>query len=190
MLLVGLGNPGEEYANTRHNAGFMAVDAIASAYDFPEFREKYSGLLSEKEINGVKVRLFKPQAYMNRSGNPVQRLMAFYKVPLSELVVIHDDIDLALGKVRIKTGGGAGGHNGLRDLDMQVGKEYRRIRIGVGHPGARWEVRDYVLQAFAQEESATLVDVLKALAGGLPMLLVGEDEKLMTRIAMQLHGPE
>lgn len=134
FLIVGLGNPGIEYVNTRHNVGFMAVDAIASEYGFGAFKTKFSGLISEGSIKGEKVFILKPQTFMNLSGNSVVKAALFYKILPENIIVIHDDLDLVLGQIKSKKGGGAGGHNGLKSLDQHISKEYNRIRIGIGYP--------------------------------------------------------
>ena len=146
-LIVGLGNPGDKYRNNRHNIGFLAVDAIARRHGFPPFREKLKGLISEGTIEGEKVLLLKPQTYMNSSGDSVHAVARFYKLDASDISVLYDEIDLAPGKSRVKVGGGNGGHNGLRSIDPQIGLNYRRVRLGVGHPGHKDLVMHHVFSS-------------------------------------------
>src|SRR5262249_54052264 len=151
-LVVGLGNPGIRYAKTRHNIGFLAVEAIARRHGFPAFRDRFKGELSEGTIAGEKRLLLRPHTFMNVSGESGLAPASFYKIPPAEIVVIHDEIDLAPGKLRVKKGGGAAGHNGLRSIDALLGQYYWRVRIGVGHPGVKELVQPYVLQNFAADE--------------------------------------
>ena len=158
FLVVGLGNPGSDYALTRHNVGFMAVDALAG----PErFTSKFHGEIASRSIEGEKVILLKPQTFMNLSGKSVQAAMAFYKVPPEHVIVLHDELDLPLGKIRIKHGGGANGHNGLKDIDQMVGPDYWRIRLGIGHPGMKEQVHGHVLSRFSSEEMGEVEKLLK-----------------------------
>ncbi|HVG49274.1 MAG TPA: aminoacyl-tRNA hydrolase, partial [Rubellimicrobium sp.] len=149
-LLVGLGNPGPKYAGHRHNSGFMAVDRIASAHGFGPWRARFQGLTSEGVLGGEKVLLLKPQTFMNDSGRSVGEALRFLKIPLTDLVILHDEIDLAPAKLKVKTGGGHAGHNGLRSLHQHVGDGYHRVRLGVGHPGHKDAVPGYVLHDFAK----------------------------------------
>lgn len=176
-LVVGLGNPGKEYANTRHNAGFMAADEISRRFSFSTFREKFDGLVAEGNIGGEKVLLLKPQTYMNLSGNSVVKAALFYKILPQNVIVIHDDMDLKLGQIKAKCGGSSGGHNGIKSIDSQISPNYNRIRIGVGHPEHQQnQVIDYVLSSFGREEKeilnqsiytvADLIDIL--IKNGLP----------------------
>jgi len=154
FLIVGLGNPGAEYAGTRHNVGFLAADTLAQKYGFSSFREKFDGLIAEGKIAGEKVYLLKPQTYMNLSGNSVVKAAAFYKILPQNIVVVHDDMDLPVGKLKAKLGGGAGGHNGLKSIDAAITPGYNRIRIGVGHPEGNGEaVIHHVLSRFGKAES-------------------------------------
>lgn len=171
VLLVGLGNPGQQYAMNRHNIGFMALDAIAQEYDFPAFRNKYDAEYSEKTIDSVKVVLLKPQTFMNLSGKSVGKVMQFYKLKPDQIYVFHDDLDLAPGKVRIKTGGGNGGHNGLKSIDGLIGNAYHRIRLGIGRPALRGQVSSYVLSNFTQDDEQWLIPLLSSLAINLNHLL-------------------
>lgn len=157
FLIVGLGNPGAEYANTRHNAGFMAVDAIADNYGFGPFKSKFDGLISEGSIEGEKVFLLKPQTYMNLSGNSVVKAANFYKILPQNVIVIHDDIDLSIEQIKSKLGGGTGGHNGLKSIDASITPNYNRIRIGVGSPkGSGDAVVNHVLSGFSKADAETL----------------------------------
>src|SRR5436309_11817554 len=152
LLFVGLGNPGAKHAGNRHNIGFMVVDAIAKRHGFPPWRRRFQGVASEGAIGREKVLLLLPGTYMNESGRAVAEAAHFYKLPASDIVVFHDEIDLSPGKVRVKTGGGVAGHNGLRSITAHIGNDYRRVRIGVGHPGVKEMVHGYVLSDFAKSE--------------------------------------
>ncbi len=161
FLVVGWGNPGEEYAKTRHNIGFMAADEIHSRYNFAPYKSKFEGLLAEGTIDSEKVLLLKPQTFMNLSGNSVGKVANFYKIPPKNIIVIHDDKDLALGKLKAKIGGSAGGHNGLKNIDSQIGLEYNRIRIGVGSPKEHnTDTVNFVLSRFAKAEMDILQERL------------------------------
>jgi PTH1 family peptidyl-tRNA hydrolase len=181
FLLVGLGNPGKEYEKTRHNLGFMVVDAIADQYNFSSPKVKFHGIVSEGTIDGEKVILFKPTTYMNRSGSPVSELIKFYKIHLNHIIVFHDEINLKLAKIRVKIGGGAGGHNGLKDLDSHIGKDYKRVRVGVDHPGDKDMVADYVLHNFSKDEQEYIDKVIESISTNCGYLLKGDDSLFMTR---------
>jgi PTH1 family peptidyl-tRNA hydrolase len=187
-LIVGLGNPGEKYRRNRHNIGFMAVDAIARRHGFPGFREKYQGLISEGSIDGERVLLLKPQTFMNASGDSVQKVANFYKLGPADISVLYDEIDLAPGKTRIKVGGGNGGHNGLRSIDPQIGLGYRRVRLGVGHPGHKDLVMPHVLGDFSKAEETWLTPLLDAVADNAGMIVKGDDSGLMNRLALAVQG--
>ena len=187
-LLAGLGNPGTRYAAHRHNVGFMAVDAIAHAQGVSGFKKRWDGLLAEAPVAGEKTLIFKPQTYMNRVGPAIAEAARFYKLALEDVIVFHDDLDLALGKVRIKTGGGAGGHNGLRSIDAHLGNEYKRVRIGIGHPGRKELVESYVLSDFFKEERGVIVTVLKAIGDAAPALIAGNDGEFMNKIALAVQA--
>ena len=161
-LIVGLGNPGAQYAGHRHNVGFMAAGMIARRHGFSSPREKFHGLIAEGNIAGDKAVILAPQTYMNDSGRAVQAALQFYKLDLDDVVVLYDEIDLAFGKVRVKKGGGAGGHNGIRDLDAHLGPDYRRVRMGIGHPGDKTRVMPYVLSDFAKAEIPWVEDLCTA----------------------------
>jgi PTH1 family peptidyl-tRNA hydrolase len=182
-LFVGLGNPGQEYAFNRHNVGFMAVDAIAAAHDFPAWRKRFSGLAAEGRLGREPVLLFKPQTFMNESGRAVGEAARFYKLELSDIVVFHDELDLAPGKVRVKTGGGVAGHNGLKSLSAHIGNDYVRVRIGIGHPGRKDRVTGYVLHDFTKADHAWLEPLLGAIAEEAPYLAEGANDKFQSRVA-------
>lgn len=184
LLVVGLGNPGSEYAGHRHNIGFMAVDAIVRRHSFGPFRAKFQGQLAEGVVGGVKALALKPMTYMNESGVSVGQAAHFHKIPPDQVIVLHDELDLAPGKVRIKVGGGSAGHNGLRSIDAHFGRDYRRVRLGIGHPGDRDRVTGYVLHDFAKADGEWLGSLLDAVADCFPLLVKGDDAGFMTRVAM------
>ncbi len=188
QLLVGLGNPGDKYRHNRHNVGFMAADAIAARYGFAGFRQKFQGLITEGTIDGEKVLLLKPQTFMNSSGDSIQQVAQFYKLTAADVTVFYDEIDLSPGKVRIKRGGGAGGHNGLRSIDPQIGPDYRRVRIGVGHPGHKDAVMPHVLGDFSKADREWLDPLIAAIADNVGLLLKGDDNTYMNRLAIAVQG--
>jgi len=183
-LIVGLGNPGAEYAAHRHNIGFLAVDEIARQHSFPPFRQKFSALVSEGVIDGEKIMLVKPQTFMNRSGDSVAQAAGFYKLSSADISVIHDELDLAPGKVRIKSGGGNGGHNGLRSIESHLGKDFIRIRLGIGHPGHKDRVHSHVLSNFHKADNAWLEPLLDALAKNAALIAAGDSAGLMNKLAL------
>lgn len=182
-LLVGLGNPGSEYAQQRHNIGFRVIDAISGTYRFSLPKQKYKGELYDGVIGEEKVMLLKPRTYMNLSGESVGEAARFHKLPLAQIIVIHDDLDLAPGKVRVKQGGGHGGHNGLKSIDAHLGQDYWRVRIGIGHPGDRERVTGHVLGNFTPEEAPAVEALIRAVAEAIPRLLKGRKDAFMTRVA-------
>ena len=184
-LLVGLGNPGNQYQGNRHNIGFMAIDAIARQHSITTFRTKHSGSLAEGTIGGEKVILLKPQTFMNRSGDSVQQVAKFYKIEPSDIIVLYDELDLAPGKVRVKIGGGNGGHNGLRSIDPQIGLNYKRVRLGIGHPGKE-NVTHHVLGDFAKADNTWLEPLLDAIGRHVDLLLKGDDSGFMNKLALAL----
>jgi PTH1 family peptidyl-tRNA hydrolase len=190
LLIAGLGNPGVEYARNRHNAGFMAVDVIRESYRFGPWRARFSGLLSEGEIGGRKTYLLKPMTYMNDSGKSVGAAVRYFKLPLSAVVVMQDEIDLAAGKIRAKTGGGDAGHNGLRSITATIGPDYRRVRIGVGHPGEKHRVHGHVLNNFSKADEIWLVSMLSAIAEAAPLLARDDDPGFLNKVAVTLNPPE
>jgi PTH1 family peptidyl-tRNA hydrolase len=188
-LLVGLGNPGPKYARNRHNVGFMALERIAERHRFGPWKRKFAGLAADGEIAGEKVLALKPQTYMNESGRSVGEAARFLKVALADIIVIYDEIDLAPGKLKAKTGGGNAGHNGLRSISAHLGNDYVRVRIGVGHPGARELVAGYVLHDFAKADAAWLEPLLDAVADAAPRLVAGEEARFLGDVARAL-APE
>jgi len=188
LLVAGLGNPGSQYEHNRHNIGFMAVDALQRRYRFSPWSKKFQALIADGVIDGEKVLLIKPQTYMNLSGQSIGEALRFYKLSPDHLLVIHDELDLAAGKARIKTGGSAGGHNGLKSVDKHCGKDYRRLRLGIGHPGHKDLVHHHVLGNFAKADEAWLEPLLDAIAGYMPLLLQGENSTFMNRLSMAAGG--
>jgi peptidyl-tRNA hydrolase, PTH1 family len=183
-LVVGLGNPGARYARNRHNVGFLALDAIARRHGVPGFRSRFKGELAEGVIGGERRLLLKPQTFMNASGESVSEAARFFKISPSEIVVIHDEIDLRPGKLRVKCGGGTAGHNGLRSIDALIGPDFWRMRIGVGHPGIKELVQPYVLQNFPSEEVTLWVGpLLDAVAETIGLLLSGAPDAFMSEVA-------
>jgi PTH1 family peptidyl-tRNA hydrolase len=190
LLFVGLGNPGQEHARQRHNVGFMAVDAIMARHDFGPAKRRFHGLAAEGRIGAQKVLALKPMTFMNRSGISAAEAASFYKIAPEHMVVFHDELDLVAGKVRAKTGGGAAGHNGLRSLDQHLTHGYRRIRIGIGHPGDKNRVLDWVLHDFASADMAWLDPLLEAIAEAAPILARGDDAAFMTKVALLTRPPK
>lgn len=186
LLIVGLGNPGAKYAGNRHNIGFMAVDAIAADHGFAPWRAKFQGQISEGRLGGTRVALLKPGTFMNLSGQAVGEAMRFYKLEPADVIVFHDELDLAPGKCRLKQGGGHAGHNGLRSIHEHIGADYARLRLGIGHPGHKDRVAGYVLSDFAKAEQEWLADMLRGIAEGAPMLAAGEGPKFLNAVAQRL----
>lgn len=187
-LFVGLGNPGREYLLNRHNVGFMAVDAIAAAHDFSPWRKRFSGLVAEGRLGGRQALLLKPQTFMNRSGVSVGEAAQFYKLGLDDVIVFHDELDLAPGKLRVKTGGGVAGHNGLKSITAHIGNDYMRVRIGIGHPGDREKVTKHVLGDFAKAERNRLELLLAAIAEAAPFLAEGAPDKFQSQVAHAMQS--
>ena len=188
-LIVGLGNPGAEYAHHRHNIGFMALDSIADQHRLPPWRKKFSGLITEGDLGGARALLLKPQTYMNDSGRAVQEAAHFHRLSLDDIIVLHDELDLAPSKLRVKAGGGNAGHNGLRSITAHLGNEYVRVRLGIGHPGAKPLVHNWVLGNFAKVDQTWLADMLDAIARAAPRLADGQYERFQTDVA-QAFAPE
>jgi PTH1 family peptidyl-tRNA hydrolase len=184
LVIAGLGNPGPEYAGHRHNVGFMAVDAIASRHRFGPARPRFEGVVAEGLLADQKTMLLKPTTYMNESGRAVAAALRFYKLAPARLIVIHDELDLAPGRMRVKRGGGAGGHNGLRSIDAHVGSDYWRIRIGIGHPGDKNLVMPYVLHDFAKADREWLAPMLDAIADNIGELAQGDEARFMNRVTL------
>ena len=189
LLLVGLGNPGEKYARHRHNVGFMAVDAIAGAHGFGPPRTKFQGELREGSLGGDRALILKPQTYMNDSGRSVGEAVRFYKLEPKDVVVFYDELDLAPGKLKVKTGGGAAGHNGIRSIDAHIGNDFRRVRIGIGHPGDKSRVTNHVLGDFAKADQDWLDPLLSAMAGAAGHLAESDDNRFMTAVSLKLAPP-
>lgn len=188
MLLVGLGNPGQSYAKNRHNIGFMAVDDMIHRHYFATYKKQFQGQVSSGTVGETKVLILKPETYMNNSGRSVAECAKFYKIPAENIVVFHDELDLPLGKFRLKQGGGHGGHNGLRDIDRTVGKNYHRIRIGIDHPGDKHLVSRYVLSDFAKAEQPTVETMVWSCSRHLPLLIGGDGVNYMNQIALDLQS--
>ncbi|ABG33359.1 peptidyl-tRNA hydrolase [Roseobacter denitrificans] len=185
-LIVGLGNPGPKYAGHRHNIGFMALDRIAADHGFGAWKDKHQGSLSEGRFGSDRAVLLKPLTFMNNSGQSVQAAMRFYKLEPEDVIVLHDEIDLAPGKVKYKTGGGHAGHNGLRSIHAHIGPEYARVRLGVGHPGHKDRVPGYVLHDFAKADQDWLDDVLRGVSDGAPFLATTEAAKFSNAVALRV----
>ena len=189
LLIAGLGNPGAEYARNRHNAGFMAVDTIHASYKFSPWRARFHGAVSEGALDGRKTWLLKPGTYMNESGRALGEAVHFFKLPLSAVVVIHDELDLPAGKLKTKTGGGDAGNNGARSISAAIGSDYRRVRIGVGHPGEKHRVSGHVLGNFSKHDEDWLVPMLSAIAEAAPFLAKDDDNGFMNKVTLILHPP-
>jgi PTH1 family peptidyl-tRNA hydrolase len=190
LLFVGLGNPGARYAGNRHNIGFMVVDAIAKRHGIGPWRRRFQGVSAEGPLGGERVLLLLPGTFMNDSGRAVAEAAHFYTLGLSDIVVFHDEIDLAAAKVRVKTGGGVAGHNGLRSISAHVGNDYRRVRIGVGHPGVKELVHPHVLSDFAKSEKPWVEALCDIIADNAELLAKGQDSSFQNKVhlAMQAKG--
>lgn len=189
QLFVGLGNPGAKYARNRHNIGFMALDRIAEDHGFGPWKSKFQGQIAEGRLGGDKVLLLKPETFMNLSGQSVGEAMRFYKLEPGDVTVFHDELDLAPGKVRVKQGGGHAGHNGLRSIHGHIGEAYRRVRLGIGHPGRKEAVAGYVLRDFPKADEGWLDDVLRGLSDGADQLAAGDNGKFMNAVALRTAPP-
>lgn len=184
-LVVGLGNPGPDYARHRHNLGFMAVEAIAGRYRIGPWRRKFRGEVAEGQLDATRVVLLKPQTYMNESGRSVAEAAGFFKIAPADIIVLHDELDLAAGKVRAKLGGGVAGHNGLRSLASGLGtRDFWRVRIGIGHPGDKERVTGHVLGDFHEAEMPWLAELLDAIADAFELMVAGDDGRFMNRVAL------
>ncbi len=188
-LFVGLGNPGAKYASNRHNIGFMAADVIWAAHRFGPWRKKFQGELSEGTLAGEKILLLKPQTFMNESGRSVGEAVRFHDIPLEHVFVFYDELDLEPGKVRVKLGGGAAGHNGIRSISSHITPEFKRVRLGIGHPGDKRFVQPHVLGDFAKSDREWLVTVLDAVADNVALLAQGADEKFQSKVALVVNPP-
>ena len=189
LLVVGLGNPGAKYANNRHNIGFMAVDDIVRRHSFSTSRAKFQSEIAEGNIAGEKILAMKPRTYMNESGRSVQAATVFYKLPPEDVIVIHDEIDLAGGKVRVKRSGGHAGHNGLRSIHARIGANYARVRLGVGHPGDKAKVAGHVLKDFAKSERDWVERMVCGVAEHFPLLLSDDNSAFMSKVASVVNPP-
>jgi peptidyl-tRNA hydrolase, PTH1 family len=190
-LIVGLGNPGPKYAFNRHNIGFMALDAMVGRWGAKSpspWRRKFLGESADVTIASVRALLLKPMTYMNDSGQAVGEAMRFHKIALADVIVFHDELDLAPAKLRVKTGGGNAGHNGLRSITSHCGNDYMRVRMGIGHPGDRALVHDYVLSDFAKAEEGWAADMARLAADLLPKLVMGETERFQSDIALEMKA--
>ncbi len=187
--MVGLGNPGSRYERTRHNLGFIAADAIVRRHGFGAYRRKFQGELAEGMIAGERVYALKPQTYMNASGDAVGEAARFYKLSAAEIAVLHDELDLAPGKLRAKLGGGTAGHNGLLSVEAAIGADFWRVRLGIGHPGVRELVQPYLFRNFDGEEMAWVAPLLEAVAEALPLLVIEDAPGFMNKVALILKPP-
>ncbi len=188
-LVVGLGNPGEKYARNRHNIGFMAADEIVRRHSFSPYRAKFQGEIAEGKIGIHKVLVLKPQTFMNESGRSVKEVITFFKIAPEDILVLHDELDLAPGKLRVKRGGGHAGHNGLRSLHAHVGETYTRVRLGIGHPGHKEQVTGHVLKDFAKADQDWMIAQLDAIADNIELILAGRDSDFMSRVAQAVNPP-
>ena len=189
LLIVGLGNPGSKYAMNRHNIGFMAVDRIAEDHGFSGWKAKFQGQVNEGRLGSEKTILLKPETFMNRSGQSVGEAMRFYKLDPEDVIVLHDEIDLAPAKVRYKEGGGHAGHNGLRSVHGHIGDSYARVRLGVGHPGHKDAVPGFVLRDFPKADQGWLDDVIRGVSDGAPHLASGDSGKFLNAVALRVAPP-
>lgn len=190
LLVVGLGNPGSQYAHNRHNFGFMAADALVRRHGFSDYRMKFHGEIAEGTIGGTKVLVLKPMTYMNDSGRSVAAAVQFYKLAPEDVLVLHDELDLAPGKVRAKRGGGLAGHNGLRDIKAHIGPDFRRLRLGIGHPGNKALVQAYALRDFPKADAGWREKLLEAVAENFSLLVEGDDSGFMTKVAQATTPPK
>jgi peptidyl-tRNA hydrolase, PTH1 family len=186
-LIVGLGNPGAKYARNRHNIGFMALDAMARRWNANPWRSKFQAEIADIMVEGEKVLLMKPQTFMNESGRAVGEAMRFHKIALEDVVVLHDELDLAPARLRVKTGGGIAGHNGLRSISAHCGNDYARVRLGIGHPGDKSIVYSYVLSDFAKSEEGWVEDLCRLAADLLPRLVKDDGERFQSDMALEMQ---
>ena len=188
LLFVGLGNPGRQYARNRHNIGFMAIERIAREHGFAPFRARFQGRVSEGRIGTERAILLMPETYMNESGRAVGEAARFYRIGLDGLIVVHDELDLSPGKCRVKTGGGAAGHNGLRSIDAHLGADYKRVRLGIGHPGDKALVHSYVLNDFTKSEEGWVDALCDAVARNAPLIAKAEDATFQNRVHLAMEA--
>jgi len=189
-LFVGLGNPGAKYAHNRHNIGFMAIDEIARRHGFAPWRRRFQGQTAEGTIDGEKVILLRPETFMNESGRAVQEAASFFKLGVDDIIVFQDELELPPGKVRVKIGGGIAGHNGLRSISAHIGNEYRRVRLGIGHPGVKELVHGHVLSDFAKSDRPWVETLCEAVADSAGLLVAGRESTFQNKVhlAMQAKG--
>ena len=185
ILIAGLGNPGETYANTRHNVGFAIIDAIAEHFDFPSFSNKFSSLITHKLIVQSKITLIKPQTFMNLSGEAIAKAIHFYKIPLTNLIIIHDDLDLPFAKVKMKIAGGSGGHNGIKSIDQHLGLDYYRLRIGIGKPNHIESTSNFVLNKFNKEEAKIIQQLSRNMLDNFALLLAKDLPMFMNKLSLE-----
>ena len=191
LLLAGLGNPGSKHAGNRHNIGFMAVDEIVRRHGFPGWRKRFHGLVSEGELAGERLVVLKPQTYMNESGMAVSEAMRYHSLSPADVIAFHDELDLAPGKVRTKLGGGAAGNNGLRSIAAHIGPDFRRVRLGIGHPGHKDAVLRHVLNDFSKAEREWVPEMIEAVAEYLPLLIKGDESTYQNKVHLALNpAPE
>jgi PTH1 family peptidyl-tRNA hydrolase len=189
LLIAGLGNPGPKYERNRHNIGFMAVDEIVRRHSFGAWRSRFQSMAAEGRIAGQKVLVVKPMTYMNESGRAIGEALRFFKMDPGQVIVIYDELDLVVGKVRVKLGGGLAGHNGLRSIDAHIGNGFRRVRVGIGHPGDKNKVHGHVLGDFAKAEQAMVARITDAIATHIPLLVEGDENSFMSRAAHDIFPP-
>ena len=189
-LLVGLGNPGSDYASNRHNIGFLAVDDIHRYYSFPPYRTKFQGEVADGTIAQEKVLILKPATFMNESGCSVAEATQFYKIKPENVIVLHDELDLAPGKIRAKKGGGLAGHNGLKSIAAHIGQEFHRVRIGIGHPGDKDRVTGHVLKDFSKADQDWVEPLLDAMTVSIDKLIAGDDSGFATKVALIFNPPK
>jgi len=189
LLVAGLGNPGRSYAGSRHNIGFMVVDALCDRYGFAPFRSRFLGQAAEGTVAGRRVLALKPMTYMNESGRSVAEARRFYKVEPADVIVFHDELDLAAGKLRVKDGGGTAGHNGIRSIRDHIGPDFRRVRVGIGHPGDKGRVVGHVLKDFSKADRDWLDPLLDAVGTHFPLLAGGDGAAFMSKVALTLNPP-
>lgn len=188
-LFVGLGNPGAKYEKNRHNIGFMVLDRLERDHDFGPWRSKFQGAVSEGTLGGEKILLLMPETFMNLSGTSVAAAAKFYKIPTTDITVFHDELDLAPGKCRVKMGGGHAGHNGLRSIHGAIGEAYQRVRLGIGHPGHKDKVANYVLHDFAKADGDWLDDLLRGISDGAAALAQGDPARFMNAVSLRTNPP-
>jgi len=189
LLLVGLGNPGPKYERNRHNIGFVAVDEIVRRHSFAPYRARFQSLTAEGSLAGQKVLAMKPTTYMNESGRAVGEAVRYYKLKSDDVLIIHDELDLVAGKIRVKKGGGLAGHNGLRSIDTHIGNDFHRLRVGIGHPGDKDRVHGYVLNDFAKSELSMFEKIIDAIGNSAESLGTREYDAFMTKVSLGLKSP-